>query len=195
MGTPTFIKLVNSCRQTTYPSPKSQSGGNSLQVDEVWAVDASGRIYISPLHLRWSGKFLQVPGSLAQIAVGVGYSKCHPYEVWGINGFSQIYRYYCSGRFEQIAGLLKQLSVGGGDVWGINDSKQIFRFDPQTSTFKQLPGLLTQITVGVDGVWGINASHQIYQFNPSTGHFGQLRGSLRRKRSLGNQHLQPNFPF
>jgi hypothetical protein len=160
-------------------------GGNSLQVDEVWAVDASGRIYIaSPLEVEW--QFLQVPGSLAQIAVGVGYSKCHPYEVWGINGSSQIYRYNsCTGQFEQIAGLLKQLSVGGGDVWGINDSKQIFRFDPQTSTFKQLPGLLSQIAVGVDGVWGINAS-QIYQFDPSTGHFVQLRGSLTQITAGGN---------
>ena len=161
-------------------------GGNSFQADEVWALDSLDRIYIgSSGEMGWN--FTQVQGALSQIAVGAGYSSCHPYEVWGISSSSQIFRFdFCAGHFEQVPGLLKQLSVGGGDVWGVSKSNQIFHYNPQTNRFKQVPGLLTQITVGVDGVCGINALGEIYQFDPSTQRFFQLPGRLNQIRAGGN---------
>jgi hypothetical protein len=161
-------------------------GGTLVQVDEVWALDSSGRIYIASLgQVGW--QFWQVPGSLGQIAVSAGYTSCHPYEVWGINSSSQIFRYnFCTLKFEQIPGFLTQIAVGGGDIWGVNKSSQIFRFNFQTLTFKQLPGSLAQVSVGVDGVWGINAAGQVYQFNPSTQRFLQLQGFLFQIASGGN---------
>jgi hypothetical protein len=162
-------------------------GGTTFQADEVWALDSLDRIYFaSPGEMAWN--FNYVPGALSQIAVGPGYNdRCHPYEVWGVNASSQIYRFnYCTRQFEQVPGWLKQLSVGGGDIWGVNKSNQIFRFNFKTLTFKQLPGLLTQITVGVDGVWGINASQQIYQFDPSKQLFVGLPGYLAQITAGGN---------
>jgi|HubBroStandDraft_6_1064221.scaffolds.fasta_scaffold21041_3 hypothetical protein len=76
-------------------------GGNLVQADEVWALNSSGRIYIASLgQVGW--QFWQVPGSLGQVAVGAGYNSCHPYEVWGINASTQIFRYnFCTLKFEQ----------------------------------------------------------------------------------------------
>jgi hypothetical protein len=44
-----------------------------------------------------------------------------------------IYRYDSnSGVFNQVAGSLQQIAVGGDGVWGINPSGNIVRFDPSS---------------------------------------------------------------
>jgi Tectonin domain len=71
--------------------------------------------------------------------VGIGYQdNCHPYEVWGLNPGANIYRYnFCGQNFEQVAGTLGTLSVGGGDIWGINGNGNIFAFNFATLGFDQ----------------------------------------------------------
>ena len=161
-------------------------GGSLRQADDVWALDAAGKVYRASKS-GTSYAFSQVPGVLDSIAVGSGYhDNCHPYEVWGLNAATQIFRYnYCSKAFDQAPGFLSSLAVGGGDMWGINANGRIFRFDFTTGGFVQLPGILTQVAVGPNGFWGL-LNTQIYQFYDNIQDFGQLSGILSEIRAGGN---------
>ncbi len=163
-------------------------GGNSLQADSVWGLDNSGHVYTAVKSgATWT--FSQVPGVLALVAVGPGYQeRCHPYEVWGLNIFSQIFRYnFCGKTFEQVPGTLSQLSVGGGGIWGINGNSAIFRFNFSTLQFDEVPpGTLQQIAVGPNGVWGLNAHAHIFQFSDNSQSFFQLPGILVQIQAGGS---------
>jgi len=141
----------------------SVGGGNATQADEVWALNSSGSIYrASKSGTTWS--FTQVPGSLTVIAVGPGYQdNCHPYEVWGLNSGAAIFRYnYCGNTFDQVPGLLCEVTVGGGDIWGAVCGPDTYRFNFSTGVFDQTspsPGFraIPQLTVGSNGdVWAVD---------------------------------------
>ena len=161
-------------------------GGNAFQADTVWGLDSSGNIY-KAAKTAGAWVFTQVPGVLKQIVVGPGYQdKCHPYEVWGFDLSTQIFRYdFCGKTFNQVPGSLSRIALGGGDMWGINLNGGIFRYDFTTGGFDQLPGVLTQITVGPDGFWGLY-SGQIYQFYDNVQNFAQLPGVLAQIQAGGN---------
>lgn len=136
---------------------------------------------------RFNGsRFVQVPGSLTQIAVGadgrgVGSAVLVPDSaVWGINEHKGIFRFNPSNRlFEKMPGTLEQIAVGSSfHIWGVNVRQEIYRFDG--SQFVQIPGSLRQIAVGADGaVWGLNAADEIYNWSPTTRQFEQIPGKLQ----------------
>jgi hypothetical protein len=140
-------------------------GGNLHQADTVWALDSAGNIY-KAAKSGTSWVFSHIAGSLDLIAVGPGYQeKCHPYEVWGLNTSSQIYRYnFCSKSFEQEPGNLCDIHVGGGDIWGADCGPDVFRFNFATGVFDQIYTFFgfAELAVGADGgVWAIDTSSSI----------------------------------
>ena len=155
-------------------------GGNALQADAVWGLDSSGNIY-SATKRGTSWIFNQMPGFLDFIAVGIGYNdSCHPYEVWGLNPAAEIYRYnFCIQNWDQVAGTLGSLAVGGGDIWGVNGLFQTFRFDFATLTFIQKSILFTQVTVGPNGVWALETDDRIFQFDDHTQFFFIVSPTLK----------------
>ena len=137
-------------------------GGNATQADAVWALNSSGNIYRATKNASiWT--FSQVPGVLDTIAVGPGYrDNCHPYEVWGLNTGSQIYRYnYCTHGFDQVPGILCDVKVGYGDVWGAQCGPSIYRFAFEAGAFLQVDSHnfkgFPALAVGPNGnVWAID---------------------------------------
>ena len=133
------------------------------QADGVWALDSSGNIF----HAGKSGAawtFSQVPGSLDLIQVGPGYQEgCHPYEVWGLNTSSQIYRYnFCTSNFDQEPGSLCDIHVGGAGIWGADCGPDVFSFNFYTGSFDLIHSQFessTELAVGPNTVWAINTSH------------------------------------
>jgi len=142
-------------------------GGNLRQADTVWALDAGGNIYnAAKSGTTWV--FNRMPGSLNFIAVGIGYQdKCHPYEVWGLNLSSLIYRFnYCLNNWEYIPGTLQTLAVGGNGVWGINASHHayFFWFDYSIFVDETPTGVLfDKVTVGPDGTYLRSTLNALYQ--------------------------------
>jgi hypothetical protein len=159
-------------------------GGNAFTStpDAVWTLDAAGGIY-----KLTNAVFTKVPGVLNQIAVGQGgRDSCHPYEVWGINSSSEVYRFdYCSGQFNQQPGSLAQIAVGGAGVWGLTSAGAIYQLNFSTHTLVQVPGVLTQVAVGPTKTWGINSTGQVYRFDPATQTFLPLGGQFLAKISAG----------
>jgi len=101
----------------------------------------------------WNGqKFVQVPGSLEQIAVGDFEGRA----VWGVNANSDVFKFNpTSGAFEQVTGKLVSISAAGPSVagnppsvWGINANSDIFTFNASTGAFEQVPGKLVSISAG-----------------------------------------------
>jgi hypothetical protein len=137
-------------------------GGNAAQADTVWGLNSSGSIYrASKSGTSWT--FSQVPGSLDDIQVGPGYQgSCHPYEVWGLNTGSEIFRYnFCTNSFDQEPGFLCDIHVGGGDIWGAQCGPNVFRFNFSTGVFDQINSpfaAFPALTVGPNGVWALSNS-------------------------------------
>jgi hypothetical protein len=111
---------------------------------------------------RFDGtRFVRVPGSLRQIAVGSSTA------VWGVNDDSDIFKFNLNtGFFEQVPGKLQFVRVGQtGEVWGLNANSDIFQLNSSTGLFDQVPGKLHDIEVAAGGfAWGINANSDIFIF-------------------------------
>jgi hypothetical protein len=156
------------------------SGGNAFQADTVWGLNSAGSIYkAAKSGTTWV--FSQVPGVLDFIAVGAGYQdSCHPYEVWGLNTGSEIFRYnFCLNSFDQAPGFLCQIQVGSGDIRGTECGPNVYRFNFSTLSFHQMSNLnLTQLTVGPNGMWGITASPSgnVVQFDDEAHNFYAVGG-------------------
>jgi Tectonin domain len=152
-------------------------GGSMSQPDAVWAINAAtGNVYSATLTgTKWV--FSQIPGALDFIAVGIGYNdNCHAYEVWGDNPAAQIFRYnYCLQNWQQIAGTLGTLAVGGGNIWGINGNGTPYKFNFATLSFEQalVHGTLSQISVGPNGAWATDGS-RVYVYDSPLGEFFNL---------------------
>lgn len=161
-------------------------GGSKFQADTVWGLNSSGDVFKAQLSgTTWS--FTQTSGTLDFIAVGAGTTdKCHPYEVWGVNTATHIFRYnFCNNDFDQIAGLLSSVTVGGGDIWGLNSADGIFRFNFSTGGFDSMSGTLTQIAVGPNSVWGINSATHVFEFYDNDQEFSLLSGLLSEIQAGG----------
>lgn len=149
-------------------------GGNAAQADAVWALDSSGSIYRAHKN-GGSWVFSQVSGSLDVIEVGPGYQdSCHPYEVWGLNTSSQIFRYnFCGNNFDQENGSLCEINVGGGEIWGAQCGPNVYRFNFSTGNFDQVAdpfGAIPALTVGPNGVWAIDTGNDVaYQYDDFLG--------------------------
>jgi len=107
-----------------------------------------------------TGRWILLPGRLTHVsASGNGY-------IWGVNKYDQIYKCKkpCSGSWEKVNGLLKQLDAGQGYVYGVNANKDIFsRPVDGSGAWKHIPGKLKHITgSGMYYVFGVNDNDQIY---------------------------------
>ena len=167
-------------------------GGNTFQPDAVWGLDSSCLIYRAAKR-GTSWVFSQVPGLLDFIAVGIGYQdSCHPYEVWGLDPgldpAANIYRYnFCGQNFEQVAGTLGSLAVGGGGIWGINGSGNIYRFNFETLNFDLVDARhFTQITVGPNSVWVIFSPSDAFWFDGVAKTFYKLFADATQLQAGGN---------
>jgi len=135
---------------------------------EVWGVNTSGQVF------RLTGtKFVSVPGTLSQIAVGGG-TVTQKDEIWGLDSSGSVFHFnYGKKSFTQLPGFLSQIAVGEGDidschpyeVWGINSNQNIFRYNYCTKKFDSISGFLTQISTAGGAVWGLNFSSELYAFN------------------------------
>jgi hypothetical protein len=161
-------------------------GGSLLQADEVWGLDSPGNIYRAT-RSGTSWTFSQVPGVLSRIAVGPGTSDhCHPYEVWGVNTSTQIFRYnFCGKNFEQVPGILKYVYVGGAGVWGVNPDSRNFRFNFATGVFDLVKGVVVEMAIGPNNVWGLVFLDQVYEFLDNVQRFSQMTGSFVEIRGGG----------
>jgi hypothetical protein len=121
--------------------------------------------------------FQQMPGNLAQVAVGNNGS------VWGLTSAQQIYRWNIDlQKFDRKPGALAQIAVGmEGAAWGLNAAQEIYRFSPDAQAFVKITGRLAQIAVGNDAaVWGLNAAQEIYHYNCATQRFDRIPGYLKQ---------------
>jgi len=179
-GHPYMFKGSSFVQEGTISLAQIAVGGGSVrQPDTVWALDSAGNIY----QVHKSGTtylFNQIPGSLASIAVGIGYEdSCHPYEVWGLSPYVVgvnpgvgIWRFdFCKSNWDRIPGTLAGLVVGAGEVWGIDGNDSVFSYSPVRGIFFQLGAGLTQISIGPSGAWGVDASGVLYKFDPVAGKF------------------------
>jgi tectonin-like protein len=135
---------------------------------DAWGIDSVHHIHRCQCHTDSpDSTFQQVPGSLAQIAVGFDVVDCE--EVWGVNDANQVYRFnQRTGRFDQVPGSLRSIAVGPDGVWGLNQAGEIYRFNKAKGAFDQVPGSLAKIALSPDsqgfGVWGINRLLEIFRF-------------------------------
>lgn len=167
-------------------------GGNAAQPDAVFALDSSDNIYrATKSGSTWT--FSQVSGSLDTIKVGPGYQdSCHPYEVWGLNSGSAIFRYnFCTGSFDSEPGTLCEIQVGGGDIWGAQCGPSVFRFNFSSGSFEQIADpfvAIPQLTVGPGGiVWGIDTSDgDLDLFDTFTGGFDFVQCCVTQVQAGGD---------
>ncbi|XP_061118054.1 fish-egg lectin-like isoform X2 [Conger conger] len=61
----------------------------------------------------------------------------------------------------EVAGKLKQIDAGVGQVFGVADDNSIYTIFGRTWT--RIPGALKHVTVGPAGVWGVNTGNQIFK--------------------------------
>lgn len=138
----------------------------------LWGLDLFGDIY------RWdaaSETFVQIPGALSDIAVGIDD------DAWGVNAQGMIFHFdQASQSWTWIPGELSQIAVGSdGAVWGLNRYDQIFRFNAGTGFFEYVPGALNSIVVGADGgVWGVSSSWNAHHFNPAKQGWDEIGGGI-----------------
>jgi Tectonin domain len=151
---------------------------------EVWGLYNSGIYRFNPN----TESFDQIPGALAQIAVGGG-SLMQTDEVWGVNN-GYVYRFnFSTNAFDWVRGfeqckfcipvLFSQIVVGAGyednchpyEVWGVSyfPDVNVYRYNYCTSLFDNTPKLFdiggtethvafTRIAVDGGSVWGLSGS-------------------------------------
>jgi hypothetical protein len=90
----------------------------SVGRDFVWASDAAGAIYFSPLDAPGAWRPIANPQGVVQLSVGTS-------EVWGVTASGQIYRRSAAGidDWEPVDGRLTQVAVGESAVWGLEDAQ------------------------------------------------------------------------
>ena len=79
--------------------------------------------------------------------------------------------FYTGNAWEQIAGSLMMVSVGG-EVWGVNNANQIWRWKGGSSTdnaWEQIPGALNYISACPTGVCGVNDQGQVWYWQGGSG--------------------------
>ncbi len=168
--------------------------------NEVWGLHfPGGQIYrlIPGPDGANSADFLQIAGSLSQIAVGGG-ALLQPDEVWGVNG-AGVFRFnlstnaYVQKNPTGSATFFNQIAVGEGDsdschpyeVWGLASSVPAssglpYRYNYCEGQFDQIPlpsGStipFTHIATGGSDVWALDADAHIWHFNQFTQAWRQI---------------------
>jgi len=157
---------------------------------EVWGIDASNHTY---RFIPGTKKFLLMPVSLTQVAVGGG-TLLQNDEVWGVNASGQIYRFnFHTKTLAQVPGVLSQIAVGEGnqdkchpyEVWGIDPNLHVYRYNYCTSQWTQgdiaLTPPLTHIATCGGSTWGLDEYAQIWEYDPTgIGAWNQIPGSLQQ---------------
>ncbi|MCA9694820.1 MAG: Cys-every-fifth RiPP peptide CefA [Myxococcales bacterium] len=117
---------------------------------EVWAIDASHRIF-----RRTGSTWTQISGTLKQVSVG------SPEHIWGVQGDGDIFR-WTGESWQKISGTLKQVAVASdGAVWGVQGDGDIFV--RRGDKWEQISGTLAQIAVGSRrNVWGVQADGDVF---------------------------------
>jgi tectonin-like protein len=160
---------------------------------EVWGLHfPGGQIYrLNPS----TNKFVQVPGSLSQVAVGGG-SRLQPDQVWGVNGagvfsFNLSTNAYTPHNPPGSTTYFNQIAVGDGDedalaggsdgchpyeVWGLASSVPAYsglpyRYNYCAGEFDQIPlpygstTPFTHIATGGSDVWALDANENIWHLD------------------------------
>ncbi|MEZ4429133.1 MAG: tectonin domain-containing protein [Nannocystaceae bacterium] len=117
---------------------------------EVWAIDASHRIF-----RRTGSTWTQISGTLKQVSVG------SPEHIWGVQGDGDIFR-WTGESWQKISGTLKQVAVASdGAVWGVQGDGDIFV--RRGDKWEQISGTLAQIAVGSRrNVWGAQTDGDVF---------------------------------
>lgn len=160
--------------------------------NEVFGIGTASQIY---RYNPGTKAFVQIPGALAQVAVGGG-TLSQKDEVWGVNPAGQIYHFNFGKKiFTQVPGTLAQIAVGEGrldkchtyEVWGINASDNIYRYNYCTKQFDFIPGSLSVIATGGGSTWGLDRGSQIYFYRFINGaFFDNVPGSLQQITTNGS---------
>jgi Tectonin domain len=178
--------------------------------NEVWGLHyPGGQIY---RYHPSTKKFVQVAGSLSQVAVGGG-SLLEPDQVWGVNG-AGVFRFNLSNNtytqenppgattfFSQIAVGEgdEDSSVGGSDgchpfeVWGLAASAPSnaglpYRYNYCEGQFDEIPlpsgstTPFTHIATGGGVLWALDAKENIWRWN---GHFWRLVSGFLQQITVG----------
>ena len=102
-------------------------------------------------------------------------------EVWSLRpNFTIAYcKKPCTGNWNTIDGLLKQVSVGEYEVWGVNMNDDIYMSTVPFTYWRSVWGKLKNVSVGKYYVYGVNAAEVVYRCrSPCTGSWERLPGSL-----------------
>jgi hypothetical protein len=125
----------------------------------VWGLNSAGSVFrLDQLDFP-TPTFVQVPGDLIQIAVGVN-------DVWGVDGSNRLFRYdFGSGAFKILYGDVIQVAAGGDGVWLLDTTDDPYTINSATGSNLPLSGSLKSVSVGSGaGVFGINNSDEVFAF-------------------------------
>ncbi|KAJ8287726.1 hypothetical protein COCON_G00003850 [Conger conger] len=85
----------------------------------------------------------------------------------------------------EVAGKLKQIDAGVGQVFGVANDNSIYTIYGRTWT--HIPGALKHVTVGPAGVWGVNTDNQIFKL--VGGVWVLVEGLLKQVDAGGDQFV------
>lgn len=91
-----------------------------------------------------------------------------------------------NGKWNRIAGSLKQVSVSGRHVWGVNKADHIWYRSGIKGKWKHIAGRLKQVAVSKYRVWGVNKADSIYTRNGVKGKWQTIGGKLKQVAVSGN---------
>lgn len=104
--------------------------------------------------------------------------------VWGVNSNDDIY--YSpdkTGKWEHVAGKLKQITVSGNGqhIWGVTSGDGIFYRKGRNGGWEHVGGALKFIDVSGDGshIWGVNSNDDIYYRNGRHGNWQHITGACK----------------
>jgi len=147
---------------------------DSCHLYEVWGLNPSAGIYRFNYCI---GNWENIPGTLQTLAVGGG-------EVWGVNGYGEVYNY----DFESRAFIKRDLpfplagpvAVGPDGAWvvyGTGDLVELIGNDGYLFTGDPV-NTYAVINAGGDGVWGLDSAGEIFLLRHSIRWAVQIPGSL-----------------
>ena len=157
-----FAERYNYCTKSfvAVASPPSMAGPSQVFTGggEVWGLNLIHQVMrFNPA----TGTFQQMPGNLAQLALG-------PSGIWGVDAFGDIFEFNpVSQTFDAIPGQLVSIAAGADGLWGANGTQQVYRYQASTRSFQQIFGAqINSVAAGIGGgVWGYDGTNLlVYNF-------------------------------